>query len=133
MHQHNMLGTTYDRRTASSLIGFILPPRRFTMLSEGCGESWRTYTGDMSFIKERLYIGSRVDAIDLANSQLPEDKLRILTVDFEPLGIEDGDGILTKHVQCLDEPEADLLSFFDECSEFITRGLESKENVLVHW
>ena len=103
------------------------------MLSEGCVESWRTHTGDMSLIKEKLYIGSRVDAINLANSKLPEDKLRILTVDLEPLGREDGGGILTKHVQCLDEPEADLLSYFDECSEFITRGLESKENVLVHW
>ena len=103
------------------------------MLSEGCGETWRAYAYEMSLIKERLYIGSRVDAINLANSKLSENKLRILTVDFEPLGIEGWDEILTKHVQCLDQPEADLLSFFDECSEFITCGLESKQNVLVHW
>lgn len=88
----------------------------------------------MSFIRERLYIGTKEDGINLAYSKLPEDKLRILTVDIEPLqGIEDGGGILTKHVQSVDEPEADLLSFFDECSEFITCGLENDENVLVHW
>lgn len=86
----------------------------------------------MSFIRERLYIGTKEDGINLAYSKLPEDKLRILTVDIEPLGIEDGGGILTKHVQSVDEPEADLLSFFDECSEFITCGLENDENVLVH-
>lgn len=86
----------------------------------------------MSLVKEGLYIGSRTDAIVLANSKPPDDKIRILTVDFEPLGIDDGDLILSKHVQCLDEPEADLLSFFDECSEFITKGNENKEHVVVH-
>ena len=87
----------------------------------------------MSLVKEGLYIGTRVDAVNLASSKLPGHKLRILTVDIEPLEIEEGDGIFTKHVQCVDEPEADLLSFFDECSEFITSGLENKEDVLVHW
>lgn len=53
-------------------------------------------------------------------------------MDLESLQIEE-DGVLTKHVPCLDEPEADLLSFFDECSEFITSGLKNKQNVIVHW
>lgn len=87
----------------------------------------------MSLVKEGLFIGTRVDAIKLANSRLPGNKLRILTVDIGPIGIEEEDEIFAKHVQCVDEPEADLLSFFDECSEFITSGLENKENVLVHW
>lgn len=86
----------------------------------------------MSLVKEGLFIGTRVDAINLANSRLPGNKLWILTVDIEPIGIEEEDEIFTKHVQCVDEPEADLLSFFDECSEFITNGLENKKNVLVH-
>ena len=86
----------------------------------------------MSLIKERLYIGTRTDANNLAKAKLPGEKLRILTMDIEPLQIEE-DGILTKHVSCMDEPEADLLSFFDECSEFITSGLKDKQNVIVHW
>lgn len=83
---------------------------------------------DMSLIKEGLFVGTRKDAINLANSR-QGDKLRILTVDIESLEIE----VLTKHVPCVDEPEADLLSFFDDCSEFISGGLENEEIVLVHW
>lgn len=86
----------------------------------------------MSLIKEGLYIGTRTDANNLAKAKLPGDYLRILTVDSEPLQIEE-DGILSKHVPCMDEPEADLLSFFDECAEFITSGLKDKQNVIVHW
>ena len=86
----------------------------------------------MSLIKEGLYIGTRTDANNLAKAKLPGDNLRILTVDIEPLQIEE-DGILSKHVPCMDEPEADLLSFFDECGEFITSGLKDKQNVIVHW
>lgn len=86
----------------------------------------------MSLVKEGMYIGTRADARNLANARLPGDILRILTVDIESLQIEE-DGVLTKHVSCLDEPEADLLSFFDDCSEFITSGLKNKQNVIVHW
>lgn len=86
----------------------------------------------MSLIKAGLYIGTRTDANNLAKVKLPGDNLRILTVDIEPLQIEE-DGILSKHVPCMDEPEADLLSFFDECAEFITSGLKYKQNVIVHW
>ena len=86
----------------------------------------------MSLVKEEMYIGTRADARNLANARLPGDKLRILTVDIESLQIEE-DGVLTKHVPCLDEPEADLLSCFDECSEFITGGLKNKQHVIVHW
>ena len=87
---------------------------------------------DMSQIKEGLFVGTRKDAVHLANSR-QGDKLRILTVDIESLEIELKDGVLTKHVPCVDEPEADLLSFFDDCSEFISSGLENEEIVLVHW
>lgn len=83
----------------------------------------------MSQIKEGLFVGTRKDAVHLANSR-QGDKLRILTVDIESFEI---DGVLTKHVPCVDEPEADLLSFFDDCSEFISSGLENEEIVLVHW
>ena len=86
----------------------------------------------MSLVKEGIYIGTKADARNLANARLLDDKLRILTVDIEPLLTEE-DGVLTKHVPCLDEPEADLLSFFDECSEFITSGLKNKQIVIVHW
>lgn len=86
----------------------------------------------MSLIKEGLFIGTRTDANNLAKAKLPAEKLRILTVDIEPLQLEE-DGILSKHVPCMDEPEADLLSFFDECSEFITSGLKDEQNVIVHW
>ncbi|KAL9988494.1 hypothetical protein ACROYT_G002948 [Oculina patagonica] len=85
----------------------------------------------MSLIKEGLFIGTRTDANNLAKAKLPAEKLRILTVDIEPLQLEE-DGILSKHVPCMDEPEADLLSFFDECSEFITSGLKDEQNVIVH-
>lgn len=87
---------------------------------------------DMSLIKEGLFVGTRADAINLANSR-QGDKQRILTVDIESLEIVLKDGVLTKHVPCVDEPEADLLSFFDDCSEFISSGLENEEIVLVHW
>ncbi|XP_015764779.1 PREDICTED: dual specificity protein phosphatase 12-like [Acropora digitifera] len=86
----------------------------------------------MSFVKENLYIGSRADAIALANTRPSEEKTRILTVDLEPLRLENEDLIILKHVQCLDEHDTDLLSFFDDCSEFITDGIDKKENVLVH-
>ena len=86
----------------------------------------------MSLIKERLFVGTRADAINLANSR-QGDKLRILTVDNESLEIGLKDEVLTKHVPCVDEPEADLLSFFDDCSEFISGGLENEEIVLVRW
>ena len=87
---------------------------------------------DMSLIKEGLFVGTRADAINLANSR-QGDKQRILTVDIESLEIALKDGFVTKHVPCVDEPEADLLSFFDDCSEFISSGLENEEIVLVHW
>lgn len=87
----------------------------------------------MSFVKENLYIGSRADAIALANTSPSEEKTRILTVDLEPLRLGNEDLIILKHVQCLDEHDTDLLSFFDDCSEFITDGIDKKENVLVHW
>ena len=87
---------------------------------------------DMSLIKERLFVGTKADAINLANSR-QGDKQRILTVDIESLEIGLKDGVLTKHVPCVDEPEVDLLSFFDDCSEFISSGLENKDIVLVHW
>ncbi|XP_029212077.2 dual specificity protein phosphatase 12-like isoform X4 [Acropora millepora] len=86
----------------------------------------------MSFVKENLYIGSRADAIALANTRPSEEKTRILTVDLEPLRLENEDLMILKHVQCLDEHDSDLLSFFDDCSEFITDGIDKKENVLVH-
>ena len=96
-------------------------------------ESVRWDVVEMSLIKEGLYIGTWTDANKfIAKAKLPCQKVRILTVDTEPLQIEE-DGILTKHVPCMDEPEADLLSFFDECSEFITSGLKDKQNVIVHW
>jgi len=92
----------------------------------------RNLDWDMSLINEGLFVGSRADAINLANSR-QGDKLRILTVDIESLEIALKDGVLTKHVPCVDEPEADLLSFFDDCSELISSGLENEEIVLVHW
>lgn len=85
----------------------------------------------MPLIKEGLFVGTRVDASNLVSVKLPDATLRILTVDSEPLQIEE-DGVSTKHVTCLDEPEADLLSFFDECSDFITTGLQNKQTVVVH-
>ena len=99
----------------------------FPTTARKCEFGW-----DMSRIKEGLFVGTRKDAINLANSR-QGDKLRILTVDIESLEIALKDGVLTKHVPCVDEPEADLLSFFDDCSEFISSGLENEEIVLVHW
>lgn len=87
---------------------------------------------EMPLIKEGLFVGTRVDASNLVSVKLPDATLRILTVDSEPLQIEE-DGVSTKHVTCLDEPKADLLSFFDECSDFITTGLQNKQTVVVHW
>lgn len=109
--------------------------RRFTMINRNIPKrdkkTWWTKC-EMSLIKEGLFIGTRVDASNLANAKLPGEKFRILTVDSESLQIEE-DGILSKHVACMDETEADLLSFFDECSEFITSGLKNKQHVIVHW
>lgn len=87
---------------------------------------------EMPLIREGLSIGTRNDASNLVSVKLPNDTLRILTVDSEPLKIEK-DGVSIRHITCLDEPEADLLSFFDECSDFITAGLQNKQNVIVHW
>lgn len=86
---------------------------------------------EMPLIREGLSIGTRNDASNLVSVKLPDDTLRILTVDSEPLKIEK-DGVSIRHITCLDEPEADLLSFFDECSDFITAGLQNKQNVIVH-
>ena len=86
--------------------------------------------------KDGLYIGNREDAFTC----LTEDTqiTYILTVEAEPLSSTDtkydkGDhNILLKHVQCLDQLHADLLSHLGECIQFIEKGLKNGR-VLVHW
>lgn len=52
----------------------------------------------MFFVKEGFYIGLRMDVIVLVNFKLFDDKIRILMVDFEFFGIDDGDLIFLKYV-----------------------------------
>lgn len=93
----------------------------------------------MALIRPGLYIGGR-DDVEKFRARLSDESnrvLRILTVDVEPVRLpEMSAGVVTKFVNCLDEPEADLLSSLDECVHFITQGLEGCEGceaVLVHW
>ena len=89
-------------------------------------------------VKPYLFLGNRRNAENfhlLKNYNI----CRILTVDFEPLIVDESSSstsssnVTTKFVRCLDEPEADLLSSFDGCIEFISSGVAAEENVLVHW
>ena len=88
----------------------------------------------LTCVQPCLYIGKKDDTIHFCNQKPWNCKLRILTVDSEPeFSVANKDGVVRKHVYCLDEPQADLLSFFDECTEFISRGLKTGQSVIVHW
>ena len=80
-----------------------------------------------------IFIGNREDALSCLSGD-KEGVKRILTVDSEPVcSTQVDDSVLAlKHVSCLDEPEADLLSHFDSCIEFIKEGVNYCK-VLVHW
>ena len=87
--------------------------------------------------KDGLYIGNREDAFTCLTEDT--DIRHILTIEAEPLSGTDikydkggTNDIMLKHVRCLDQLEADLLTYLDECIQFIMRGL-SDGKVLVHW
>ena len=85
--------------------------------------------------KDGFYIGNREDAFACLTEDT--DITHILTVEAEPLSSTDifdkgGDDIQLKHVRCLDQLEADLLSHLDDCIQFIEKGLKDGK-VLVHW
>ena len=85
--------------------------------------------------KDGLYIGNREDAFTCLTEDT--DITHILTIEAEPLSGTDneydkgGNDILLKHVRCLDQLEADLLSYLDECIQFIVKSLRDGK-VLVH-
>lgn len=84
-------------------------------------------------VRPHLYLGNRRNASNL-HLLKNHNIRRVLTLDTEPLAISDANSNLNfKFVRCMDEPEADLLSSFDECIEFIKSGVAVNENVLVHW
>ena len=85
----------------------------------------------LHIIRPHLYLGNRENAESVHLLSIYNIR-RILTVDTEPLEVTDL-ALRTKFVRCLDEPEADLLSSFDECIEFISCGVAAEENVIVHW
>jgi dual specificity phosphatase 12 len=82
-----------------------------------------------------LYIGNREDAFTCLTQDT--NITHILTIEAEPLSGTDkydkgSHDIILKHVQCLDQLQADLLSHLDECIHFIEKGLKNGR-VLVHW
>ena len=86
----------------------------------------------MKEVFKGVFIGHWQDGLDCLSKE--QENWFILTLYTEPLcdtATEQQHDKL-KHVRCFDEPEADLLSFFDDCVDFIHKGLE-KSKVLVHW
>ena len=82
-----------------------------------------------------LYIGNKDDAFKCLTEST--DITHILTIEAEPLSETDkydkcSHEITLKHIQCLDQLQADLLSHLDECIQFIENGLKNGK-VLVHW
>lgn len=86
-------------------------------------------------LEDGLFIGNREDAFACLTQD--SDITHILTIEAEPLASTDkydkGDqNIVLKHINCLDQLEADLLSNLGECIDFIQDGLMNGR-VLVHW
>ena len=82
-----------------------------------------------------VYIGNREDAFTCLTEDT--DIKYVLTVEAEPLSDTDkydkgSHDITLKHVYCLDQLQADLLSHLDDCIQFIEKGLKDGK-VLVHW
>ncbi|XP_050415369.1 dual specificity protein phosphatase 12 [Patella vulgata] len=84
----------------------------------------------MNVILENLYLGSVESSKD--TEKLNELGItHILTVDVQALFQETCDTFVTKHINLPDLAESDLLTYFEECNEFINEGRE-KGSVLVH-
>lgn len=86
-------------------------------------------------VKDILCIGNREDGFTCLTQDT--EITHILTIDAEPLARtqefrKGNHDIIIKHIQCLDQLEADILSHLDECIRFIERGIENGR-VLVHW
>ncbi|XP_031562449.1 dual specificity protein phosphatase 12-like [Actinia tenebrosa] len=89
----------------------------------------------MKLVKPGLFIGTREDANNIENLRQCNIN-RILTIDSQvpdERHVAVTDNKITRlHVDCLDEPTADLLSLFDRCIQFIEEGIRNNETVLVH-
>lgn len=87
---------------------------------------------DMDKIIDRIYLGSAFAAQD-TDSLTRLGITHVLTIDTQPLKYDLSENITYKYIYCVDMPEADLLTKFEECFKFIDDGL-SQENgaVLIH-
>ncbi|XP_013410303.1 dual specificity protein phosphatase 12 [Lingula anatina] len=86
--------------------------------------------GDLARVDINLYIGSRDDASDTETLQQKE-VTHILTIDVKPLPTTQQMTFQCKFIHALDDPETDLLSYFEECIQFIEDGVKMG-GVLVH-
>jgi protein-tyrosine phosphatase len=86
----------------------------------------------MKLIKPGLFVGTREEANNPENLKKYQIN-RVLTIDSQLLDEQSTAAITRFHVNCLDEPSADLLTSFDRCIQFIDEGLTNNEAVLVHW
>ena len=86
---------------------------------------------DMNVILENLYLGSIEAAL---HTDILKDAgvTHILTIDDRPLSHETTNKFTSKYIHGLDLHDTDLLTYFDECIDFINEGRKAG-GVLVHW
>ncbi|KAI0230981.1 Dual specificity protein phosphatase 12 [Lamellibrachia satsuma] len=84
----------------------------------------------MTYILERLYLGSMEDASNSAQLR-KKGVTHILTVDWKPISREWRESFEYQYISAMDEQEMDLLSRFEECIQFIADGRKIG-GVLVH-
>lgn len=87
----------------------------------------------MDKIVDGIYLGSVYAAQDI-NSLTRLGITHVLTIDIQPLKYDLSESITYKFVYCVDVPESDLLSKFEECFKFIDDALsQSGRTILIHW
>ena len=88
---------------------------------------------DMNKIVDRIYQGSAYGASDIDNLTTL-GITHVLTIDTEPLKYDVQENITYKFVYCVDMPEADILSSFEQCFKFIDEALTGSQGaILIHW
>ena len=87
----------------------------------------------MDKIVDRIYLGSVYAAQD-TDTLTRLAITHVLTIDVQPLKYDLSENITYKFVYCVDMPEADLLTKFEECFKFIDEALSQWSGaILIHW
>ena len=87
----------------------------------------------MDKIVDRVYLGSAFaanDSVSLTRLGITH----VLTIDIQKLKYDLSENITYKYIHCVDMPEADLLTKFEECFKFIDECLgQANGAILIHW